>query len=118
MVRRQAPRRLCGPRFVLVGDAAGLARDLSGEGIGPAIRSGILAAEAVEAHVRRGRPLESYAREIVSRYGRGETGWLGRQLTRLPDAWARALVRMMVATGATRRHVVLGGIFGMKEIAP
>ncbi len=118
VVRRQAPRRLAGEDFCLAGDAAGLARDLSGEGIGPAIRSGILAADAVEAHVRRGRPLESYAREIVSRYGRGETGWLGRQLARLPEAWALALVRMMVATGATRRHVVLGGIFGMKEIAP
>ena len=118
VVRRQAPRRLAGEDFCLAGDAAGLARDLSGEGIGPAIRSGILAAEAVEAHVRRSQPLESYAREIVSRYGRGETGWLGRQLARLPDAWALALVRMMVATGATRRHVVLGGIFGMREVAP
>jgi geranylgeranyl reductase family protein len=118
VVRRRAPRRLAGEGFCLAGDAAGLARDLSGEGIGPAIRSGILAAEAVEAHVRRGQPLESYAREIVSRYGRGEIGWLGRQLARLPDAWARALVRMFIATGPTRRHVVLGGIFGMQEIAP
>src|SRR5207344_1142229 len=46
VVRRRAPRRLGGDRFCLVGDAAGLARDLSGEGIGPAIRSGILAAKA------------------------------------------------------------------------
>ncbi|HSE95985.1 MAG TPA: NAD(P)/FAD-dependent oxidoreductase, partial [Methylomirabilota bacterium] len=44
VVRRQAPRRLSGPRFCLVGDAAGLARDLSGEGFGPAIRSGLWAA--------------------------------------------------------------------------
>jgi geranylgeranyl reductase family protein len=118
VVRRRAPRRLAGEGFCLAGDAAGLARDLSGEGIGPAIRSGILAAEAVEAHLRRGRPLESYAREIVSRYGRGETGWLGRRLARLPDVCARAVVRVMLATGATRRHVVLGGIFGMREVAP
>ena len=118
VVRRRAPRRLAGEGFCLAGDAAGLARDLSGEGIGPAIRSGILAAEAAEAHVRRGAPLEAYAREIVRRYGRGETGWLGRRLARLPDACARALVRVMLATGATRRHVVLGGIFGMREVAP
>lgn len=118
VVRRRAPRRLAGEGFCLAGDAAGLARDLSGEGIGPAIRSGLLAAEAVEAHVRRGKPLEAYAQEIVRRYGRGETGWLGRRLARLPDAWARALVRVMLATGATRRHVVLGGIFGMREVAP
>jgi geranylgeranyl reductase family protein len=117
VVRRRAPRRLAGEGFCLVGDAAGLARDLSGEGIGPAIRSGILAAEAVEAHLRRGNPIEPYADEIVRRYGRGETGWLGRQLSRLPDACARVLVRAMLATGATRRHVVLGGIFGMREVS-
>src|SRR5499427_2197931 len=54
VVRRQAPRRLAGPRFMLVGDAAGLARDLSGEGIGPAIRSGLMAADAVAGFVARG----------------------------------------------------------------
>jgi len=117
VVRRRAPRRLAGEGFCLVGDAAGLARDLSGEGIGPAIRSGILAAEAVEAHLRHGNPIEPYAQEIVRRYGRGESGWLGRQLSRLPDACARVLVRAMLATGVTRRHVVLGGIFGMREVS-
>jgi flavin-dependent dehydrogenase len=116
VVRRRAPRQLAGEGFCLVGDAAGLARDLSGEGIGPAIRSGILAAEAVEAHLRRGAPLAPYVEQIVQRYGRGETGWLGRQLSRLPDACAKVLVRLMLATGATRRHVVLGGIFGMREV--
>ena len=117
VVRRRAPRRLAGEGFCLVGDAAGLARDLSGEGIGPAIRSGILAAEAVESHLRRGISLEAYAQAIVSRYGSGETGWLGRRLARLPDAGARALVRILLALGATRRHLVLRGIFGMREIA-
>ncbi len=117
VVRRRAPRRLAGDRFCLVGDAAGLARDLSGEGIGPAIRSGLLAAEAVEAHLRRGTRLQSYATEIVRRYGSGEAGWLGRQLAKLPDACARIVVRAALRTGATRRHVVLGRIFGMREAA-
>ena len=116
VVRRRAPRRLAGPGFCLIGDAAGLARDLSGEGIGPAIRSGLWAADAVEAHVRRGSSLDTYADRIVRRYGRGETGWLGRQVGRLPDAVARVLVRATLATGATRRHVVFGGIFGMREV--
>ncbi len=117
VVRRQAPRRLSGEGFCLVGDAAGLARDLSGEGIGPAIRSGILAAEAVEAHLRRGAALDAYAREIARRYGSGEKGWLGRQLARVPDAFARGLVGAVLRAGATRRHVVLGRIFGMREVA-
>jgi geranylgeranyl reductase family protein len=117
VVRRRAPRRLAGDGFCLVGDAAGLARDLSGEGIGPAIRSGLLAAEAVEAHLRRGTRLQSYASEIVRRYGSGEAGWLARQLAKLPDACARMLVRAALRTSATRRHVVLGRIFGMREVA-
>lgn len=117
-VRRRAPRRVAGDGFCLVGDAAGLARDLSGEGIGPAIRSGLLAAEAVEAHLRRGAPLDAYAKAIVRRYGPGEPGWLGRQLARIPDALARALVRTMLRTSTARRHVILGGIFGMREVTP
>lgn len=116
VVRRQAPRRLCGPRFCLVGDAAGLARDLSGEGIGPAIRSGRLAAEAALAFLRRGVPLDAYAREVERLYGRGEPGWLGRRIARLPDAVARAAVRLMLGSGVARRRVVFDSIFGMKEI--
>jgi geranylgeranyl reductase family protein len=116
VVRRQAPRRLAGDRFCLVGDAAGLARDLSGEGIGPAIRSGLLAAGAIEAHLQGGPGLDGYAREIVRRYGSGEPGWLARQLDRLPGALTRGLVRLVLGTAATRRHLVLGGIFGMREV--
>ncbi|PYN85177.1 MAG: NAD(P)/FAD-dependent oxidoreductase [Candidatus Rokuibacteriota bacterium] len=117
VVRRRAPRKLAGDRFCLVGDAAGLARDLSGEGIGPAIKSGMLAAEAVEARLARGAGLEAYAAAIVRRYGSGETSWLGRQLARIPDSWARGLVRAVLNTAATRRHVVFGRIFGMREVA-
>jgi len=117
VVRRQAPRRLGGEGFCLVGDAAGLARDLSGEGIGPAIRSGRLAAEAVGAFLKRGAPLGGYAREVVALYGAGEPGWLGRQVAKLPDAVARAAVRLVLGWGAARRRVVFGTIFGMREAA-
>ena len=115
VVRRRAPRRLAGDRFCLVGDAAGLARDLSGEGIGPAIRSGLLAAQAVDARLRRGVPLASYATAIVGRYGSGETGWVGRQLARVPDSVARVVVRTVLGTAVARRHVIFGRIFGMRE---
>jgi flavin-dependent dehydrogenase len=115
VVRRQAPRRLAGPRFCLVGDAAGLARDLSGEGIGPAIRSGQLAAEAVTAFLRHGTPLDGYAERIVRLYGPGNPGWLSRQVGRLPRAWARRVVRLVLGWGPTRRRVVFGSIFGMRE---
>jgi geranylgeranyl reductase family protein len=116
VVRRRAPRRLAGDGFCLAGDAAGLARDLSGEGIGPAIRSGLLAADAAAAHVRQGAPLGSYARAIVARYGSGEPGWIGRQLARVPDGVTRALVRTVVRSDVTRRRVVFENLFGMREV--
>ena len=115
VVRRQAPRRLTGPRFCLVGDAAGLARDLSGEGIGPAIRSGRLAADAVAAFLRAGTPLDGYARQVVGLYGRGEPGWLGRRIAALPEAFGRLAVRAVLGSGAARRRIVFGSIFGMGE---
>jgi geranylgeranyl reductase family protein len=117
VVRRQAPRRLTGPRFCLVGDAAGLARDLSGEGIGPAIRSGRLAAEAVLGSLRTGAPLDGYAREVVRLYGAGEPGWLGRQVARVPDVVARSVVRFVLGSARARRRIVFDSIFGMKETA-
>jgi geranylgeranyl reductase family protein len=115
VVRRQAPRRLVGPRFCLVGDAAGLARDLSGEGIGPAIRSGRMAAEAVRTFLRDGAPLDGYADAIVKLYGRGERGWLGARAARLPEAMARVAVRLVLGSDVARRRLVFGTIFGMKE---
>jgi len=116
VVRRQAPRRISGERFCLVGDAAGLARDLSGEGIGPAIRSGRLAALAVADFLQRAIPLEGYGRRIVALYGPGEPGWLGRQIGRLPDAVGRLLVRLVVGSSLGRRRVVFDSIFGMREV--
>jgi flavin-dependent dehydrogenase len=115
VVRRRAPRRLSGARFMLVGDAAGLARDLSGEGIGPAIRSGILAAEAARAFLSGGTPLDGYAKQVAALYGPGEPGWLERRLERLPEAVARLAVRVVLGLGLARRRIVFDGIFGMKE---
>lgn len=117
VVRRQAPRRLSGERFCLVGDAAGLARDLSGEGIGPAIRSGRLAAAAVADFLRRGTRLDGYGRRIVDLYGPGERGWLARQVGRLPDAVGRVIVCLILGSSLARRRVVFDSIFGMREVA-
>ena len=117
VVRRQAPRRLHGARFCLIGDAAGLARDMSGEGIGPAIRSGRLAAEAVAGLIRLGTPLDGYRRQIVERYGAGELGCLSRKLSNLPDSLARLGVRVIIGSAAARRRIVFDSIFGMREVA-
>ena len=62
-------------------------------------------------------PLDGYAAAVVRRYGTGETGWAGRQLARLPPRWAGGLVGAVLRAGPTRRHLVLGHVFGMREVA-
>jgi len=65
-------RRLCGPRRLALGDAAGLMHPLSGEGIAPALESGLLAAEhtlrAFNAGDFTARALAPYAAAVRARY--------------------------------------------------
>jgi menaquinone-9 beta-reductase len=64
-------RKLLDDGVLLVGDAAGLAYPESGEGIRPAVESGLIAAEAVAeagADYRR-QQLEAYARRLSARFG-------------------------------------------------
>src|SRR6185369_1049098 len=47
LLQPDSRRAVCGDGFVLIGDAAGLAYDRSGEGIRPAVESGLLAARSI-----------------------------------------------------------------------
>jgi geranylgeranyl reductase family protein len=64
-------RRVIGTGMLLIGDAAGLAYAESGEGIRPAIESGLLAASAIAEAVSRDTPdrLESYELRLRERFG-------------------------------------------------
>src|SRR5262245_23528834 len=106
-VRRQRPRCVAGDRFLLVGDAAGLARDISGEGIGPAVRSARLAADAILA-VSPG----SYAERLAAAYGRPPP-LLGMLVEMLPTPVLHALARLACTRSWPRRALVLEGAFGM-----
>jgi geranylgeranyl reductase family protein len=106
-VRRPPLRRLAGPRFVLTGDAAGLARDVSGEGIGPAIRSGALAAEAI----LDGGPL-AYPARVDAAFGAVD-GFLSRLGRRLPAPAVVAVARLACTRPGLRRRLVLEGAFGI-----
>lgn len=106
-VRRDQPRRPAGARFALVGDAAGLARDLSGEGIGPAIRSGVLAAEAL----LDGGPA-TYPARLVAAFG-PPGGALARLVRHLPDAVVTTAARLACTRPWPRRRLVLEGAFGI-----
>src|SRR5690606_33837607 len=74
----RTPPRLLDTGVLLIGDAAGLAYPQSGEGIRPAVESGILAADAV-LHAK-GRysadDLEPYRAQITDRFGPPRSGAL------------------------------------------
>ena len=104
-------RRIVDAGVMLVGDAAGLAYPQSGEGIRPAIESGLLAAATiVEANGQytRGR-LEPYQERFQGRFG---TGSLARALSRiLPAGFGTVMARRLLETPAFVEHVVLNRWF-------
>lgn len=108
LLHGEARRALAGNGVVLVGDAAGLAYPRSGEGIRPAVESGLLAAKTLlEAGgaAARGR-LVRYEAAVERRFGPREGGgsdWVAR----FPDAWKAALAGALLANRLFARHVVL-----------
>ncbi|MBI3839970.1 MAG: NAD(P)/FAD-dependent oxidoreductase [Planctomycetia bacterium] len=97
---------LCDDGVLLVGDAAGLAYPQSGEGIRPAVESGLLAAEVIanaEGNYCRQR-LEAYRQRVVARLGRPR----GRSVSEwLPASWLRMVARQLLASREFSRRIVL-----------
>lgn len=101
-----AGRTIVGDGVLLAGDAAGLAWPQSGEGIRPAIESGVMAAETI---VRaRGRyseaDLRSYQEAIAARF-KDES--MAPRLASLAPSLARSLGRRALSLQWFVRHVVL-----------
>jgi flavin-dependent dehydrogenase len=100
--------RLVEDGVLLAGDAAGLAYAQSGEGIRPAVESGLLAAETIAAargDYRRAR-LEGYRDRLRRRFGAG-----GRGPLPLPAAWVAAVGRTLLARDWFTRRVALESWF-------
>src|SRR5262249_19082765 len=86
---------------LLAGDAAGLINPLQGEGIGPAMVSARLAAEAVLAGPARAGPAYAGAIEAAcGRYMAGAAAWQS-VLLRRPSP-ASAVIRLLTAPGVRR----------------
>jgi geranylgeranyl reductase family protein len=91
---------------LLIGDAAGLAYPQSGEGIRPAIESGLLAAGTILAcgSSFSETDLRPYAEQIAARFGRprrpGVAGWL-------PHSWLEGLASRLLASPRFARNVVI-----------
>jgi len=112
-------RPLRGEGAVLIGDAAGLAYDLSGEGIRPAVESGLLAAQAIASAVAGGdgeeRALAGYEQRIRQRYG-GRTAPASRPAH--PGGWRNRLAGFLVSNGPFARHVILDRNFLHRRVPP
>jgi flavin-dependent dehydrogenase len=61
--------RRAGPDWLVVGDAAGFLDPFTGEGLHRALVSARLAADAIDAHLRRGWDLAAYDRSMRARFG-------------------------------------------------
>lgn len=115
-IRVCAPRRAAGAGFFLVGDAAGLARDVSGEGIAPAVASGNLAAAQALRRWRGAGEEEvaaAYREEIDSRFGDGELGVAARIASLFSRRWLVALGGFICRSRRLRRRLVFEQAFGM-----
>jgi flavin-dependent dehydrogenase len=106
-------RQIAGDAVLLIGDAAGVAYAQSGEGIRPAIESGLLAAKVVltaQGCYSRER-LESYRDLLVERFGDAESHWLTRLGRRIPSGFVSLIGRRLMATEWFSREVVLNRWF-------
>jgi menaquinone-9 beta-reductase len=105
-----ADRPVVGEGVLIIGDAAGLAYPQSGEGIRPAIESGLMAAQIVAA--ARGdysrQRLSEYAAKLEERFGERKGGSLASSL---PESWKLALARSLMQTQWFTRNVVLNRWF-------
>ena len=111
-------RSLVADGAVLIGDAAGLARPLSGEGIGPAIESAGLAAQAIAAASGdyASERLRPYADAVGRRFGATAVARLLACCVRSRSG--AAAMRRAIARPWFVRHVVLDRWFLHRQEAP
>jgi menaquinone-9 beta-reductase len=102
-------RKVADDAVLLIGDAVGLAYKQSGEGIRPAIESGLLAAQVIAA--AKGdysrESLGAYQQLLAGRFGTSGQDWASRVGERLPSAWIGALGRRLLGARWFVRDVVI-----------
>jgi flavin-dependent dehydrogenase len=109
-----SPRQLIDDGVLLIGDAAGFAYPRSGEGIRPAIESGLLAAQtlleaAEKSGMYRRDDLEPYRARVLARFGKGETTGGVRSL--IPGSFTMAIGARLLAMPWFAREVFLSRWF-------
>jgi geranylgeranyl reductase family protein len=108
LLYEHASRKLLSDGVLLVGDAAGLAYTESGEGIRPAVESGLMAAEVILSadNDYKEHRLTPYLQKLASRFGdkQAHHAWL-------PGNMKRALARQLLASRFLSRHILLERFF-------
>jgi len=98
LLRGSSPRRVADDGVLLIGDAAGLAYPQSGEGILPAVESGLLAGEWIAAH--RGRfgvsAAEAYRRAFAMHFAFPSHQWLPDLASLIPSNWRARIARSLL----------------------
>jgi flavin-dependent dehydrogenase len=107
LLHGEARRPLVAEGVALLGDAAGLAWPKSGEGIRPAVESGLLLARALRSAPAPddASALEAYARAVRARFG-PDVAAPGLE-DRLPAAWRHTLAGRLFAWPWFAREVVV-----------
>lgn len=107
LLYQHATRPLYQDGLLLIGDSAGLAFTQSGEGIRPAVESGLLAAEVIRAARGdyRGEKLRDYAQLLTQRFG--VRGGNSRLPGALPAALKQHAAGWLLASQWFVRNVVL-----------
>lgn len=105
LLRDESHRIASGDGFLLLGDAAGLAYANSGEGVRPAVISGLLAARTIVAANGRtaASDLMPYSEALMQRFPRSRDDGLGSWL---PDGVLAGLVRQLIARPWFARRVI------------
>jgi menaquinone-9 beta-reductase len=104
-----AKRNMAADGVLLIGDAAGLAYSQSGEGIRPAIESGLLAAKAILAAGGANSPAlsETYRFLLAQRFGKVQQEWAFNIGRHLPTRLVSSLARILLASQWFSRRVIL-----------
>ena len=103
----ESRRPLTADGALLIGDAAGLAYPRSGEGIRPAVESGLMAAAVIieAAGDYRQGSLARYASRLTARFGKRSPA--AEDSSWLPQEIRRPLAASLMATRWFVRHIVV-----------
>jgi len=121
LLYNHSARPLIDAAALLIGDSAGLAYPESGEGIRPAVESGILAAQTIRSiHARGGEfsaaALAPYAQAMETRFG--PRRWRAGQTAAPPNALKRTLGGWLLGTHWFTREIVTRRWFLREGVAP